>query len=208
MAEWVTGIVEAAGYWGILLLMVLENVFPPIPSELIMPLGGFASARGELSFSGVVAAGTAGSVLGALPFYYLGRFADEARLKRWADRYGGWLTIGGDDIDRASAWFDQKGGTAVFLCRLVPGVRSLISIPAGMGRMPMLPFLLYTTLGTGLRAAALAWAGRLLGDNYDRVGVYIGPASYVVFGLLALALVAWIVLRKRRIRGREAAAEA
>ena len=202
MADWVTSFVGSAGYWGIVLLMFLENVFPPIPSELIMPLGGFATARGELNFFGVVAAGTAGSVLGALPFYYLGRVVDEERLKGWANRCGRWLTVSGEDIARADDWFDRHGGTAVFLCRLVPGIRSLISIPAGMSGMSMIPFLLYTTLDTGLWAAALAYAGRLLGKNYDRVQNYVGPAAYVVLGLLAVAVVGWVVYRKRRAGGR------
>ena len=197
MSEWITNLVDAGGYLGVVFLMFLENVFPPIPSELVMPLAGFATARGELSFAGVVAAGTLGSLLGALPLYGLGRWASEERLVRWADQYGRWLRISGADIHAADAWFDRHGGKAVFLGRLVPGVRSLISIPAGMAEMPLVPFLLYTTLGTAIWTAALAWAGRLLGDHYDRVATYVGPASWVVAGLLAVAAAVWWLRRKR-----------
>lgn len=198
MLKWVTGVMEAMGYGGIVFLMVLENVFPPIPSEVIMPLAGFTAARGELTFLGVVLAGTAGSVLGALPLYYLGRSVGERRVRAWAERYGKWLTISGEEIDRSRDWFDRHGGKAVFFCRLVPGIRSLISIPAGIAHMPMLPFLLYTTLGTGIWATALAYAGYLLGENYHRVEEYIGPVSYVAFAALAVAAIVWIVRRRMR----------
>lgn len=198
MLEWVAGVMEAMGYGGIVFLMFLENVFPPIPSEVIMPLAGFVAGRGDLHFLGVVIAGTAGSVLGALPLYYLGRFTGERRIHAWADRYGGWLTISGKEIDRAQDWFNHHGGKAVFFCRLVPGVRSLISIPAGIAGMPILPFLFYTALGTGIWATALAYAGYLLGENYDKVEQYIGPVSYVVIAVLAIAFIVWVIRRRRR----------
>ena len=143
MAEWIKSFMESLGYLGIGLLMFLENIFPPIPSELIMPLAGFTAAQGRLSFWGAVAAGIVGSVLGQLPLYYLGRLAGEEQLKRWADRYGKWLTVSHEEIERAKGWFDHHGGKAVFLCRLIPGIRSLISIPAGMAKMHLLAFLLY-----------------------------------------------------------------
>ena len=195
---WITRLVGAGGYAGVVFLMFLENVFPPIPSELVMPLAGFATARGELNFFGVIAAGTLGSVLGALPLYALGRRANEGRLVRWADAHGKWLGVRGDDIRKADAWFDRHGGWAVLLCRLVPGVRSLISIPAGMAQMPLVPFLLYTALGTAAWTAALAWAGRLLGDHYERVARYIGPASWVVVGALLVGVFGlWVYLCRR-----------
>ena len=131
MATWVTDTIYSLGYAGIVVLMVLENVFPPIPSEVIMPLAGFMVSQGKFSLIGIIAAGTAGSVLGALPFYYIGRWINEERLKALADRYGRWLTVSGNDIERSKAWFDKHGRTAIILGRLVPAVRSLISIPAG-----------------------------------------------------------------------------
>jgi membrane protein DedA with SNARE-associated domain len=198
MTEWVTGVVEALGYAGVFGLMVLENVLPPIPSEVIMPLAGFASARGDLSFVGVVLAGTLGSVVGALPLYYLGHAVGERRLRSWVERRGRWLGLGLDDLDRVQASFDRHGRRAVLLGRLVPGVRSLISVPAGVAGMPLVPFLLYTALGSGAWSALLALAGRLLGADYGRVEGVVGPAGLAVFGGLAVALVVWVIRRRRR----------
>jgi membrane protein DedA with SNARE-associated domain len=200
MLEWITETMNSLGYVGIVLLMFLENVFPPIPSEIIMPLAGFTATQGRLSFVGVVIAGMLGSVLGALPLYYLGARVGEERLVGWADRHGRWLTVSGQDITRAVAWFNRHGGKAVFFARLVPGVRSLISIPAGIGRMKLPLFLLYSAMGTRLWAAFLAYLGHLLGENYEQVDAYLGPVSYVVLGALAVAFVVWVVQR-RRTRG-------
>ncbi|MBC8076858.1 MAG: DedA family protein [Chloroflexales bacterium] len=200
MIAWVKETMARLGYPGIALLMFLENIIPPIPSELIMPLAGFLSAEGRLSFAGVVVAGTVGAVLGALPFYYLGRLAGETRLKAWADRYGRWVAVSSDDIDRVQRWFARHGGKAVFLGRLVPGIRSYISIPAGLARMPLLRFLLYTIPGVALWSTLLAFAGRLLGSNYERVGQYLGPVGSAVLGLSVLSTLVWIVVRRRRTR--------
>jgi membrane protein DedA with SNARE-associated domain len=205
MSDWVINAVESMGYWGVVLLMLLENVVPPIPSELIMPLAGYQAARGEMTFWGVVAAGTAGSVLGALPLYYLGRVIGEDRLRRWIERRGHWLALSPEDLDKGKAWFARRGGAAVFLCRLVPGVRSLISIPAGVHKMPLLPFLLYTTVGTALWAGLLAYAGSLLGQNYRRVEHWVGPVTYVVLGGIVIAFVIRVVRLRRRRHARRAA---
>ena len=198
MVDWVRNVMDSLGYPGIVLLMFLENVFPPIPSELIMPLAGFTSSEGRLSFPGVVAAGTLGSVLGALPPYYVGKWVGQERLESLADRHGRWLGISGKDIARSRRWADRHGGWAVLFCRLIPGVRSLISVPAGVAAMPILPFLAYTTVGAGLWVALLAYAGRVLGDNYDRVGTIVGPAAYVVLGAIAVAALFWVVRRRRQ----------
>lgn len=197
MRTWIESIVSELGYIGISLLMFLENVFPPIPSELIMPLAGFTTVQGKLSFIGVVLAGTIGSVMGALPLYYLGRLVGEQRLKAWAEKYGKWLMISAQDIGKADDWFDRHSGKAVFFCRCIPGIRSLISIPAGVAHMHVMPFLLYTALGTSLWTALLAYLGRLLGKNYEQVSTYLGPVAYVVFGIIALAAITWIIQRKR-----------
>ncbi|GAB4137845.1 MAG: DedA family protein [Cyanobacteria bacterium J069] len=198
MAEWITQTMEALGYWGIGLLMFLENLFPPIPSELIMPLAGFTVAQGKMQFGPAVAAGVAGTVLGALPWYMAGKILGEATLKRWADRYGKWLTISGRDIEKAIAWFHRYGGRAVFLGRLVPGVRTLISLPAGLSRMNIAVFLLYSTAGTLIWTLLLTYAGYLLGDNYELIEVYVGPLSKVVLVGLAIALGFWLWRRQRR----------
>jgi membrane protein DedA with SNARE-associated domain len=201
MLQWVTGVMNSMGYIGIVLLMFLENVFPPIPSELIMPSAGFAATQGKLSLLGVIAAGTIGSVLGALPLYYAGKFVGEDRLKAWADKYGKWLTLSGDDIEKAKSWFEQHGNKAVLFCRLVPGVRSLISIPAGFSAMSLPLFLLYSALGTGIWAAILAYLGQLLGKNYSKVDRYLGPVAYVVLALLLVAFIVWVMRRKKAQKG-------
>ncbi len=196
MLEWIEKLMNDMGYLGIVLLMFLENIFPPIPSELIMPLAGFTAARGDLTFVGVVLAGTVGSVLGALPLYWLGRWVGEERLIKWADKHGKWLTLSGDDIRKADDWFDKHGRKTVFFLRLVPGVRSLISLPAGMSEMSVRLFLLFTALGTALWSALLTYLGYLLGDNYKEVEHYMKPVSYTVLGVLAIVVVRWFLIRR------------
>lgn len=198
MVEWITNTMNSLGYWGIGLLMFLENLFPPIPSELIMPLAGFTVARGDMEFAPVIVAGVVGTVLGALPWYYAGKILGEQRLKKLADRYGRWLTISSKDITKAKSWFDKQGGKAVFICRLVPGVRTLISLPAGISRMPLVPFLLYSTLGTLLWVGLLTYAGYVLGDNYELVDEYLGPISKIVLASLIFAFIIFIVKRNMR----------
>lgn len=195
MVEWITNTMNSLGYWGIGLLMFLENLFPPIPSELIMPLAGFTVAQGKLQFVPVVMAGVLGTVLGALPWYYAGEILGEQRLKSLADRYGKWLTISSKDITRATGWFDNHGSKAVFFCRLVPGVRTLISLPAGISKMPLVPFLVYSTLGTLLWVSLLTYAGYVLGDNYEVVEVYLGPVSKIVVASLLFGFIIWILKR-------------
>jgi len=194
--DWIQQTMTTLGYPGVAFLMFLENVFPPIPSELIMPLAGFSAARGDLSFIGVVLAGALGSLVGQLPLYYLGRWVGEDKLIAWADRYGRWLTVSGADVKKADDWFDRHGHKAVFLARLVPGLRSLISIPAGLSEMHLPTFMLYSALGTGLWALLLAALGGLLGENYQLVDTYLGPVALVVLGALLIFAVVWIVRRR------------
>jgi membrane protein DedA with SNARE-associated domain len=197
IAQWVTTTMTSMGYLGIGLLMFLENLFPPIPSELIMPLAGFTVSQGKMEFVPAVAAGVIGTVLGAYPWYYAGKFLSEARLRGLADRYGKWLTISGKDIDNANQWFNRRGGMAVLLCRLVPGVRTLISLPAGLNEMALIPFTIYSTIGTILWVTLLTFLGFQLGENYDKVDVWLAPVSkLVVFGLLGF-LVYWVWKRKK-----------
>lgn len=196
MASWVIGFISSTGYWGIVLLMFVENVFPPIPSEVIMPLAGYMIVQGKLTFLGITAAGMAGSVLGALPLYHAGRKLGKDRVKRYADRHGRWLTVSGHDIERASRWFDRHGGAAVLLCRLIPGVRSLISIPAGINGMNLLSFLGYTSVGTALWAALLAYIGYVLGSNFSKVGEYLDPVSWIVFGAIGIFYIVRVMMHK------------
>ena len=184
--DWITQIISEYGYPGIALLMLGENIFPPIPSELIMPLAGFVAAQGELNPVLVVLAGTLGSVLGALPWYYAGRWLGEERVCALAARHGRWLTLDEEDVGKAIRWFERHGRMAVLVGRLIPTVRTLISVPAGMARMPLTPFLLYSSLGSLMWTAALAGAGYLLEANYRLVGDYLDGASKIIIGLIVL----------------------
>jgi membrane protein DedA with SNARE-associated domain len=200
MFNWITGLVELTGYLGIALLMLTENVFPPIPSELIMPLAGFTAARGELSFVGIVLAGTTGSIVGALFWYGIGRWLGTERLRRWAGRHGRWLTLAPEEVDQATDWFRRYCGLAVLIGRLVPAVRTLISVPAGIAGMPLARFLAYSALGTAAWTALLAGAGYLLEDQYRQVQGWLNPVSNVIFAGIA----AWYVYRVVTFRPRPA----
>ncbi len=195
LGEWILQVMSDLGYVGIILLMFLENVFPPIPSELIMPAAGFAAARGELSLTGVILAGSLGSVLGAVVLYGLGRMMNEQRLIALTDRYGKWLLVSSDDIRKADDWFDRHGKKIVFFGRLIPAIRSLLSIPAGMSEMPFGQFLLYTSLGTTLWSGLLAYAGYQLGNNYEAIELWIAPISKVVLVVCVLLLCRFVLKR-------------
>lgn len=197
LSQWIVTIMTSMGYWGIGLLMFLENLFPPIPSELIMPLAGFTIAKGQMEFVPAVTAGVIGTVVGALPWYYAGKLISEARLRHLADRYGKWITVSGQDIDKANAWFTRHGIKAVFLCRLVPGVRTLISLPAGLNEMPLLPFLIFSTLGTTIWVGFLTFLGLKLGENYALVDEWLAPVSKIILALIVGSLGYWIWKRKK-----------
>jgi membrane protein DedA with SNARE-associated domain len=203
MVEWITTTMNSLGYWGIGLLMFLENLFPPIPSELIMPLAGFTASQGKMNFGLAVLAGTIGTVLGALPWYYAGKLISEKRLKRWADYYGKWAGVSGKDIDQSNQWFNRHGTKAVLFCRLVPGVRTLISLPAGINAMPLALFLVYSTIGTALWTTFLTALGYFLGKNYALVDDYLGPVSKVVLLVIIVGFSIWLfqkIQQKRRAR--------
>lgn len=195
LAGWVTDVIEALGYAGVAVLVALENVFPPIPSEVILPLSGFLAGQGRFSLPAVVLAATVGSVAGALILYAVGHYFGEARVRRLIRRYGRWLTVSERDLDRAEAWFERYGPAVVFFGRLVPIVRSIVSIPAGIGRMALGRFVLYTALGSALWNAALIGAGWLLGDNWEAAGPYVEVLQYLVI-LLVVAAVAWFFARR------------
>jgi membrane protein DedA with SNARE-associated domain len=204
MLEWIQTIMDTLGYPGIAILMFLEVVFPPIPSEVIMPLGGFASNKGSLNMFGVVTAGTAGSMAGAIVFYYVGKIVGTERLVMLADKYGKWLTVSGEDVKKADHWFDRHGEKVVLLCRLVPGIRSLVSLPAGVAMMKMVPFLLYTLIGTVIWNIALTGAGYFLGKNYELVDQYMGDSGKIVLGVLAaLAVILYVVRLVQQMRKEE-----
>lgn len=186
MTKWIMNLIASSGYFGIVFLMFVENVFPPIPSEFIMPLAGFMVTEDKFSLLGVIVAGTLGSVLGSLPLYYVGAKVGEERLKKIAERHGRWLTVSPEDIDRADEWFDRHGVKAVLFCRLVPGIRSFISIPAGFNRMNLGSFLLFTAIGSSVWTSLLAYAGYVLGTNFRQIGEYLDVATYIVFGAIII----------------------
>jgi membrane protein DedA with SNARE-associated domain len=197
MANWIINTIVSTGYFGILFLMFIENVFPPIPSEFIMPLAGFMVIKDKFSLWGVILSGTIGAMAGSLPLYYLGAKLGKERLKRFIDRYGKWLVLCPDDIDRADKWFEQHGGKAVFFCRLIPGIRSLISIPAGFNRMPLGRFLLLSCIGTAIWTSFLAYAGYFLGTSFSEVEKYLDPIVYIVMGIgLTLYILRLIRIKK------------
>lgn len=186
MFDWIIQFVQQTGYVGIALLMFAENVFPPIPSELIMPLAGYTAAQGEQSLFLVITSGTVGSVLGALFWYYIGSWFGSHRLKRFASRHGRWLTLSPEEVDQAQDLFTRYQTKAVLFGRLIPAVRSLISVPAGVTGMPIASFLFWTALGTALWSSFLAGAGYLLQSQYALVGDYLNPISNVAVGLITL----------------------
>ncbi|HYF57489.1 MAG TPA: DedA family protein [Burkholderiaceae bacterium] len=192
MLDWITAFLDRSGYLGVALLMFAENVFPPIPSELIMPFAGFAAAQGRMNLVGVVLAGTAGSIAGGTMWYLLGRRLGVERVRRLADRWGRWLTVDRAEVDRVDAWFDRHGGKAVLIGRLVPAVRTLVSLPAGITGMGWTRFLLLSSIGTALWTAVLATAGYLLKERFESVEAVAGPVGNVVLGV-AIAWYLWRV---------------
>jgi membrane protein DedA with SNARE-associated domain len=202
MIEWITGFVEEHGYVAVTLLMFAENVFPPLPSEMIMPMGGFAAARGALSLPLVILAGSIGSLAGALFWYGIGRWIGCERLRAFAGRHGAWLTISPAEVDRAQDWFRRYGWAAVLVGRMVPGVRTLISVPAGIAGMPLGVFLVFSALGTLGWTTLLATAGFLLEDRYDAIAHWLDPLASLVIAALVLL---YLVRLYRGLRGRHSA---
>jgi membrane protein DedA with SNARE-associated domain len=191
VGEWVIEAIRGMRYVGIALLMCLENLVPPIPSELIMPLAGMIAAAGDLTLPGAIAAGSLGSLLGQVAWYAFGRRLGEARVRAFAERHGRWVAITPDDLDRARDWLTRHGALALGIGRLVPTVRTLISLPAGMAEVPVWRFLAYSTIGTTTWTAGLAVAGYLLQSRFTRVRDVMGPVSTTVL----IAMVAWYLWR-------------
>lgn len=200
IVEWVLDLMERIGGPGIALGIFLENVFPPIPSEVILPLAGFTAAQGRYSIVEAVLWATCGSVVGALLLYGLGAALGLDRLRVIVKRMP---LVDVADVDKADVWFDKHGPKAVFFGRFVPGIRSIISIPAGIDRMPLTSFLAYTTAGSLLWNSLFVWIGYQLGGRYHLVEQYMDPISKVVYVLIVLAALgtlAWMVRRSMRRR--------
>ncbi len=199
LAEWIRDVVESLGYAGIAFLIVLENLIPPIPSELVLPFAGYLIDRGVYSPLGVFTAATSGSVVGALILYGIGAWFGEERLRGIVRRFGRWIFLREADVDRAEQWFIRHGAKAVLFGRLVPVVRSLVSLPAGVARMSLMPFVLFTVVGSGVWNAILIGFGWYLGTRWETVLEYISLLEYAT-----IALIAFFILRFvwRRVQAR------
>jgi membrane protein DedA with SNARE-associated domain len=195
--EWITGMVQGGGLPGVFGLMFLENLFPPIPSELIMPLAGFVAAEGGMSLVLAILCGTAGSVVGNGLWYEVARRIGSTRIRRLVGRYGRWFAVSTEDLDKAEDKLRRHGPVALFFGRLLPAVRTLISIPAGLAGIPRTVFYLWTLVGSTLWVSVLAVAGFLLRDQYKKVEGAIEPLSYVVVAFIVGAYI-WHVMRARR----------
>jgi len=204
LTEWVTDVVDALGYVGVAFLVALESIFPPIPSEIVLPLAGFVAGRGDASLLGMFAAATVGSVVGAWVLYALSAWIGPVRLRRFVVRFGKWFTLKEQDLDRAEAWFDRRSQVAVLLGRCVPLIRSVVSVPAGFRRMPLGRFTLFTAAGSLVWNVVLISAGAILGDRWEDVGDYVGILQGVV--IVAIVAIVLLVLWKRVLRPRLARA--
>lgn len=186
--QWITDIVETLGWLGVAFLVALENLFPPIPSEVVLPLAGYVAGRGGPSFLGLVAAATLGSVVGSWALYGIAASVGEARLHRFVLRYGRFFGVDEDEMARAQAWFDRRGSVAVLVGRCVPLIRSLVSLPAGLRRMPLLRFTVLTAIGSTVWNFALIGAGVLLGEHWERVSDAVGIFQLVVLAVIVVLL--------------------
>lgn len=202
MNDWVTGIVESMGYFGVALLMALENVFPPIPSEVVMPLAGFNASQGDHNVWLMIVAGTVGALVGTLPWYGLARWLDREKVHDWVDKHGHWLTVDRQELERAEKWFSRHGSWVVAVGRCVPAVRTLISVPAGFCGMPFWKYMLYSTAGTVVWTGALALIGKALGDRYDAISKYLGPVSYAIIGIMFLIYIVRVVRMRHKNHAR------
>lgn len=198
MAEWFQSIVDTLGYPGITVLMIIETLFPPVASEIVMPLAGYVAGKGDLSFIGVIIAAMIGFLVGVLPLYFLGRYVSNRGLKNWLEEHGTWFMPTREDLERAEGWFQRHGSKIVIAAHILPGVRSLISIPAGMADMNLLKFLLYTLIGKGIWTTVLAYLGKTLGENYGDIQRYMGPISIGVTVLIVVAIGVLLWRRKRQ----------
>jgi len=199
--KWATDLIDRLGYPGVGFLVALENVIPPIPSEVILPLAGFQADQGDFNLFLLIVVATIGSIVGAMILYTVGAVLGEDRIRRLVGRFGKYVLVTTGDIDKATSWFKRHGRSAVFFGRLVPVVRSLVSIPAGVEKMPLGTFLIYTAIGSAIWNTILIVAGYLLGTQYDRVEGFVKVFQYVV---IAAVLVAVAYFVYRRLGRREA----
>ena len=204
MQDWIINIMEQFGYLGVFLLILIENVFPPIPSEVILAFGGFMTTRTTMSVPFVIIVATLGSVIGAVILYKIGNILDMPRLEKLVGKYGHYIGLKFADVQKAMSWYEKYENKTVFICRMVPIVRSLISIPAGMARMRFMPFILLTTLGSLIWNSVLVLAGAALGEAWESVLKFFDMYSYVVYaliGIILVLLIIWFFLKKKKKEG-------
>lgn len=200
MENWITQLIEEFGYIGVFLMIALENIFPPIPSEIVLAFGGFMTTKTELTVTGVVIASTLGSVVGAIILYWIGLLLDVKRLEKIIDKWGKILRLTHEDLHKAESWFNRFGIWTVFFCRMIPLVRSLISVPAGMAKMNFLLFLVFTTVGTLLWNILLVNLGAQFGEAWQSILDYFDYYSkvvYVIIAILAICAIVWYIRRRR-----------
>ena len=194
MQEIIIDIMNQFGYIGICLLILVENIFPPIPSEVILTFGGFMTTQSEMSVLGVILVSTIGAVLGAIVLYLIGRLINKDVIERWlAGKVGKILRFKREDVEKANNWFEKKGKWTVLFCRCIPIVRSLISIPAGMSKMKFVPFILLTTLGTAVWNTVLVVLGNIAGNSWEKVSHIIDKFSDVILILIVVAVIAFLI---------------
>ena len=200
MQEMVIEIMNNFGYIGIFLLIAIENIFPPIPSEVILLFGGFMTTSTDMNVIGVIIASTLGSLVGAIALYYIGKILNKERLKKIiTSKYGKLLRLTPEDIDKADNWFDTKGNKTVFFCRFIPLIRSLISIPAGMSEMPMKKFLIYTIAGSAIWNTALTIAGSIVGEKWEDILAIMDQYSHIiVIALVIIFIIAVVIFYSKR----------
>jgi membrane protein DedA with SNARE-associated domain len=213
LANWVQDVINQFGYFGVALLVVIENVFPPIPSEIVLPFAGFVAqqsasavnatadaAQSDTTVVGMMIAATVGSVVGALILYFVSAAIGPERLRGFVERFGKWFGVKSSDLVRAEEWFDRRSVVAVLVGRCVPLIRSIVSIPAGFRRMKLTSFVVLTAIGSAVWNIALIGAGALLGDQWERVGEYVGVFQWLVIVAILVLLVRFVVsrLKKRR----------
>jgi len=213
LANWVQDVINQFGYFGVALLVVIENVFPPIPSEIVLPFAGFVAqqsasavnatadaAQSDTTVVGMMIAATVGSVVGALILYFVSAAIGPERLRGFVERFGKWFGVKSSDLVRAEEWFDRRSVVAVLVGRCVPLIRSIVSIPAGFRRMKLTSFVVLTAIGSAVWNIALIGAGALLGDQWERVGEYVGVLQWLVIVAILVLLVRFVVsrLKKRR----------
>lgn len=201
MSDWVIRLIEDAGYLGVGFLMFLETVFPPIPSEVIMSVAGVSAAKGQMSLLWAIVAGTAGAMLGNIFWYLVARALGIIRLRPFIDRHGRWLTLNWREVERAEGWFRRYGTFFVFLGRMLPTVRSLVSVPAGLLKMRFRSFFVFSTIGTAGWTAAIAVAGYKLRERFAEVDQWLGPISNAILATLVLCYLWRLVTYKPVERG-------